>query len=326
MAQPGELLPGLTESLKSALVFLQETTTIQPPPEGISLLDTKNELLLSYLQNLVFLIILKLRERPSSGTSLETASADEVVKTLVSLRIYLEKGVRPLESRLKYQLDKLLFAAAEEVSTTIAQAPDRTPTSKIHQTNGHTSDTVSNSDASDAPDTNPLPISRIPDLAHCPNPSSLLPPRKSSSAPSISNIYQPPRLNPTAPPDSRKVPPKPRKSHLLDSFAREELTDAPFAEPSIGSGSGLKGREREKEEERRGYEEGRLVRLPGEKRKRRRGGEGFGEDDLLGGIGGVDFAGGDGKRRKGGRMEGRQERVGEAWERRAKRGVGKRKR
>lgn len=321
MAQPGELLSGLTESLKSALISLPETATIQPPPEGISLLDTKNELLLSYLQNLVFLIILKLRERPSSGTSPETALDDEVVRTLVSLRIYLEKGVRPLESRLKYQLDKLLFAAAEEVPTTAAQALNRSPTSKNHQKNGHTSDT-----ASDAPDTNPPSFSRIPDLAHRPNPSSLLPLRKPSSAPSASNIYQPPRLNPTAPPDSRKPPPKPRKSHLLDSFVLEELTDAPFAEPSIGSGSGLKGREREKEEERRGYEEGRLVRLPGEKRKRRRGGEGFGEDDLVGGIGGVDFARGDGKRRKGGRVERREERVGEAWERRAKRGVGKRKR
>lgn len=307
----------LTESLHSALNSLPETTTLQPPPDGISLFDTKNELLLSYLQNLVFLIILKLRNRSSPDTSLDVSSDDEVVKTLVSLRTYLEKGVRPLESRLKYQLDKLLFAAAEDSTVTTAQLPTPDLTSKSHQTNGDTSDPASDSAAPGNP--------HIPDLAHRPNPSSLLPPRKHSSAPYSSSIYQPPRFNPTAPPSiHQKLPPKSRKSHLLDSFVREELTDAPLAEPSIGSGGGLKGKERENDEERRGYEEQRLVRLPEEKRKRRRGGEGFGEDDLLGGIGGVDFGGAKGRKR--GRMEGREERVGEAWKRRAGRGVGRKRR
>ena len=107
------------------------------------------------------------------------------------------------------------------------------------------------------------------------------------------------------------------------------MDDAPIAEPSIGAGSGLRGREKEREEERRGYEETRLVRLPEEKKKKRdkRGGEGFGED-LAGGLGDFEFeglkgGGGKRKREKDGMGEGR---VGEAWEKRVRKGVGRKRR
>lgn len=128
---------------------------------------------------------------------------------------------------------------------------------------------------------------------------------------------------------------KSRTSRTLDEFVREEMDDgAPVAEPSIGAGSGLRGREREREEERRGYEEMRLVRLPEEKKKMkkrdRRGGEGFGEDLLVGGLGGFEFEGlkgkGEGKRRRERDEEEEGGRVGQAWEKRVKRGVGRKRR
>jgi U3 small nucleolar ribonucleoprotein protein LCP5 len=53
------LLATLVSSIQSASEALP-TEDVSPPKEGISLLDVKNELLLSYLQNLVFLILLKL--------------------------------------------------------------------------------------------------------------------------------------------------------------------------------------------------------------------------------------------------------------------------
>lgn len=119
---------------------------------------------------------------------------------------------------------------------------------------------------------------------------------------------------------------------MLDEFVREEMDDRPVAEPSIGAGSGLRGRERDREDERRGYEEMRLVRLPEEKggkkkmkRDRRGGEEGFGED-LVGGLGGVEFEGLKGKRKR--ERDGGEEggRVGQAWEKRVKRGVGRKRR
>ena len=108
---------------------------------------------------------------------------------------------------------------------------------------------------------------------------------------------------------------------------REELDDAPVAQPSIGAGSGLRGKAAEEEAERRGYEEERLLRLPAEGRKGRRKrdlGEGFGEDAILSGTRELgDLVKGLGKKRK---LDGGERKIGEAWEKRVKRAIGRKKR
>ena len=108
------------------------------------------------------------------------------------------------------------------------------------------------------------------------------------------------------------------------------MDEAPVAEPSIGAGSGLRGREKEEEEERRAYEELRLVRLPGERKKKKkdgRAGEGFGED-LVGGLGDFEFEGlkGRGGKRRREREGGDEGRVGQAWEKRVRKGVERKRR
>ncbi|KAK0514711.1 hypothetical protein JMJ35_003328 [Cladonia borealis] len=320
MASLSSLLTTLTDSLTSATASLPDNTTLAPPPEGISLLDLKSELLLSYLHNLTFLILLKLRSQtpnPTTNTPDETSQDTltiAVTHKLIELRIYLEKGVRPLESRLKYQLDKLLLAAAEEASTTTPPIPETSSTKTLP------------------------PPSTTPALSHRPNPSAFARPSQPSNpitdTKAPTGPYRPPRIHPTTlpPPSKSKNPTKPHKSSLLSTFISEEMTTAPTAEPSIGAGSFLKGKAREREEERRNYEEMRLVRLPEDKKekgkgKRRRDGGG---EDLLGGLDfGGDFGelkgGGKGKRRKGD-GDGGGERVGERWERRVGRGVGRKRR
>lgn len=320
------LLSTLTQSITSASSSLIEPASLAPPAKGISLLDTKNELLLSYLQNLVFLIILKLRnhssEKPLDAENGASALSlnDEVTKKLVELRIYLEKGVRPLESRLKYQLDKLLLAALEAPppqNTNGPTNPSRTSNSvpKLAATDDHS-------------DIDSAPPPTISDLSHRPNPSAFARPSEPGRGPAQENngLYRPPRIAPTALPTTERKAAKalkPRKSTTLDTFIREEMDDAPIAEPSIGAGSGLRGKAKEMEEERRGYEEQRLVRLPGEKKKRRRV-----DEDLSGGLRGlgeVDF-GGKGVKVKRKREGGEGERIGERWEKRVKRGVGRKRR
>lgn len=330
MAATATLLPlldTLTDSLTSAASSLPSATNLAPPADGISLLDAKNELLLSYLHNLVFLVILKLRNQSSTSPAEGSSLNDVVTQKLVELRIYTEKGVRPLEGRLKYQLDKLLLAASEasvEPAPTGAVKIPITSERRIVESNASASD----SDAEIAP------RPAIPDLAYRPNPSAFARPSdsKATRQSTSDGLYRPPRITPTALPTtdalSRKKEVKPRKSHTLNAFIHEEMDDAPIAEPSIGAGSGLKGREKEKEEEKRGYEETRLVRLPGEKKKKdRRRGEGFGED-LADGLGDFDFEGlkGKGGKRKRERDGGNEGRVGEVWENRVKKGVGRKRR
>ncbi|KAG7004764.1 hypothetical protein G7Y79_00023g053480 [Physcia stellaris] len=324
-----DLLSTLTESLKSASPSIPDASSLTSPPDGISLLDTKNQLLLSYLQNLVFLIILKLQnlKSRSEGAFVDPHSDEEVVKELVYLRVYLERGVRPLESRLKYQLDKLLLAANDaeaqsEIKPNGASKQDLRPATKSDPDRSSTSP---------SPNASPLlpATTHVADLSHRPNPSAFisLPPRATSPSARSTSVYRPPQINPTLPPTSAKPQRKPRTSHTLDEYVREELDDMPLAQPSIGAGSGLSGKAAEREAERRGYEEDRLLRLPdqGKKGKRRREmGEGFGEDLLRGGAGYLDDLVKGGKKQK--KVGGGERTVGEAWEKRVKRGLGRKRR
>lgn len=73
-----------------------------PTEKGLSLLEVKDQLLLMYLMDLSHLILDK-----ASGGSLQGHAA---VLRLVEMRTVLEK-LRPLDQKLKYQIDKLVKTA-----------------------------------------------------------------------------------------------------------------------------------------------------------------------------------------------------------------------
>lgn len=272
------LLATLTTSIQSATEALPNED-ILPPKEGISLLDVKNELLLSYLQNLVFLILLKLRARKGDQQETDLHPQDEVVQKLVELRIYLEKGVRPLESRLKYQIDKIL-RTADDATRRTTQASAK-PTSKPKKSK---TDTGSDSDVSDAESAGTAQTSEDEDeMAYGPR-RALVTRQKTEAAQERARaetakdgIYRPPKITPMAMPvpenrEERRER-RPGKSATLDEFIATELSGAPIAEPSIGStithgGRHTKSeRERREENERREYEEANFTRLaPGSKK------------------------------------------------------------
>ncbi|KAJ2363168.1 hypothetical protein IW150_006810, partial [Coemansia sp. RSA 2607] len=70
--------------------------------QGVSFLEVKQHTLLSYLSNLSFVTLLKLHGQAIEG--------HEAVWQLIEDRTVLEK-MKPLEQRLKYQIDKLLRTA-----------------------------------------------------------------------------------------------------------------------------------------------------------------------------------------------------------------------
>ncbi|KAJ3044575.1 Serine/threonine-protein kinase smg1 [Rhizophlyctis rosea] len=76
-----------------------------PTSNGVSLLEVKVHSLLSYITNLGFYLMLKLHGHSISG--------HPVIHRLIELRIVLEK-IKPLEAKLKYQIEKLVKAAAME--------------------------------------------------------------------------------------------------------------------------------------------------------------------------------------------------------------------
>lgn len=74
--------------------------------KGISLLELKSQTMLSYLVNLSYIILKK-----CTGQKLED---DPVVFRMCELRTVLEK-IRPIELKLKYQIDKLLRSASGQI-------------------------------------------------------------------------------------------------------------------------------------------------------------------------------------------------------------------
>jgi U3 small nucleolar ribonucleoprotein protein LCP5 len=277
------LLGTLTSSLDSAAKALPEENSILPPKDGISLLDVKNDLLLAYLQNLVFLILLKLRDHSKSDKKDGTDPLDingDVVKKLVELRVYIEKGVRPLENRLKYQIDKVV-RAAEDSARTATQKSDTKPrrrASKNAQNNRDSDSDVSDSGSEGLAQSD----AEADELAYGPNVSAFARAkvegvRKAKEDEPKDGIYRPPRIHPTSLPITQgreeKGARRSGKSATLDEFIATELSGAPVAEPSIGSTIVAGGRrmksqkEREDEAERREYEESNFVRLPKESKK-----------------------------------------------------------
>lgn len=315
------LLTTLTCSIRSATQALP-TDGILPPKEGISLLDVKNELLLSYLQNLAFLILLKLRSRsqsrPQSRPQSQSSShpktlaafdpSDEVVQKLIELRIYLEKGVRPLENKLKYNIDKILRTADNAVrsaakSKGAATAPK--PRDMTHITGTGTGTGTSTdpniSDASSAIDSAQSSEDEN-EMAYAPRATAVLHEKtradedKAHQTAIQHNIYRPPKITPMTMPTTEareaRRDRRPGKSATLDEFIATELSGAPIAEPSIGSTITQGGRhtksekERREEQERREYEESNFTRLAPQSKKelakklaRQRSGGGFGGEE-----------------------------------------------
>lgn len=302
----------LLESLKSCLSNAQASlpkpiknspsdvteVTIDPPQNGISLLDIKSELLLSYLHNLVFLILHHLRQislsKARGGSSeLRDSEADDyallhhdIVQKLIQLRVYLDRGVRPLETRLKYQIEKVIKAA--EDSERAQRRTHASSTGKKVQVpfdgSGSSEDgNLANGGemSENGNDSDDEAEEEIDEMAYRPNISAFSQAVGSAQKqkPPNDGIYRPPRIKPTALPTVdrgvNREARRPKKSTVIDEFVRSEMSSAPIAEPSIGStiqrgGRGVTSQqERERETERKEYEEMNFVRLPKESKKER---------------------------------------------------------
>lgn len=296
------LLTTLVSSIQSATEALP-TEDILPPKEGISLLDVKNDLLLSYLQNLVFLILLKLRARSKQSEAQKEIGLqphDEVVQKLVELRVYLEKGVRPLENRLKYNIDKII-RTADDAARKLARPAARSKSKKMKAD--------AESDASDAESVGSTQTEDDEDeMTYGPRGTAMARAKAEASQEKTKEaakdgFYRPPKITPMAMPTTEgreaRRDRRPGKSTTLDEFIATELSSAPIAEPSIGSTITHGGRhtksekERREENERREYEEANFTRLAPlskkEQKKRGRGQEGgFGGEEWRGLGAGID--------------------------------------
>ncbi|GAM86632.1 hypothetical protein ANO11243_046470 [Dothideomycetidae sp. 11243] len=293
-------LPSLTDSLQSANTSVPTRDVLQPPEDGISLFDAKNEIFLSYLQSLALRnleLIRDVREIVAGRKALEngitsTSISNEVVDDLIRRRVYLEKGVRPLEERLKYTVDKVVRAAAEG-----NRGLHREKEAGAGKKDKHTAASEDDEDDSEG-------SSSGEEETFGPNQDRFQKDLRSGGGAAIAKsasdtadgVYRPPRVTATSMPEnfdraSRRRD-RPDRSRTLDEYVSSELADGPTAQPSIGAEIAQGGRrqisarERAKEQERRDYEETHLTRLPKESKKekgKKRAREGgFGGEDWRG--------------------------------------------
>ena len=311
------LLDILTTCFSSAGLSLPKTTaeepsdiSIEPPQNGISLLDTKSELLVSYLHNLVFLILFQLRKFSSSNESGDNnddgspdALQEQIVEKLVELRVYMERGVRPLEGRLKYQVDKVVKAAEDADRKAHGENVRRKHNSRKPRDSGSEDESVSqnstNGSEDDSEGSENESEEDIDEMAFRPNISAFSKgvedqAKREKPARNDANdgIYRPPKIMPTALPTTESRERKerrPRKSHVIDEFVNAEMSSTPMVEPSIGSTIRQGGRDtkskRDKnyEAERIAYEETNFVRLPKETKKERSKRRGGRPESMFGG-------------------------------------------
>jgi U3 small nucleolar ribonucleoprotein protein LCP5 len=251
-----EAIPDTLEGVKEKLKMLKHRHNEgqMEMNKGISLLDVKLHNMMSYITRLLIFVLAKIdgiKATPSLGDlSLAPDQVDDSFNEIVNLdqliqtRIILEK-IRPLEAKLKYQMDKMLRSNIVKQQTDMAD-----------------------------------PLSFRPNPANL----DVVEQEEEVITTAQEGIYKPPKIAPKYYAEGKthltgNERKKLGKSRILADI-REEITDAPMEESTSGIGysskdaslRGQKGRQTQIDRElaeREAFEEDNFIRLTQGKKERR---------------------------------------------------------
>lgn len=292
-----DILANFASATEAAIVGLPTSQSLLLPENGNTLFDTKNEIFLSYLQALALRNLHVIRSiKNGDDASIIQKLSNDITKKLVEHRVYLERGVKPLELKLKYQVDRVVKAAGDQ-ERNAAQKQKQMALASAKSAAEEGSGEEESDDDSDAELGADM-------TAYRPNLDTIESKQTEGNdmrrgKSSEDGVYRPPRISATAMPTTERrearAERKPSRSATLDEYVSTELSTAPLAEPSIGSNLASGGRQTKsarnlrEEAERREYEETNLVRLPVmSKKERAKMGLGKPSD---GGFGGEEWRG-----------------------------------
>lgn len=307
------------QSVRSTLQILQTDSSFRTSEplvtkHGVSLLTLKNHSLISYLQNSA-LVLLSQIERSTMGNE-DLASLEKIrnnaVKNTITQRIVLEKGLKGLESKISYQIEKSLRAFAKSKAdssrkSNVGEASDEEYSNEKAFTEDKDDEEANGDLLLYKPNPKLLLGTKIDDKIKISSDKSTVRNSEVNVKPS-SEKYQPPKISATTPfgSSSGKRSQHKRKNALMEDYL-ESTSLTPVAEPSIGStiidhgrGGVSTARERRKEKEINDYEETNYTRLSSitrkqqEKEKKKRKGANsdsfFGEDWGFSGSSNVESA------------------------------------
>ncbi|CAK1550010.1 unnamed protein product [Leptosia nina] len=198
--------------------------------KGLSFLEMKYQMLLSYLINLTYIVL-----RKCSGEKIES---DPSIDRLIEIRTVLEK-IRPIDSKLKYQIDKL-------VKTAVVGATSEDDPQSYHANPGNLMSKVGKDgeDSSEASDD---------DDKSKDNKTNIYVPPKLAAVHYEENI---PKIN------SEKNKERAKKQFLNSSVMRELRDEYSEAPTEVTTGNYVKHSISKREQEKTEYEENYLTRLP----------------------------------------------------------------
>ncbi|KAK6465765.1 nucleolar protein required for ribosomal RNA processing [Scheffersomyces coipomensis] len=301
-----ELLKGITSSFKStkeSIVelnqLLKSEDDIQHLPamiqtllskintksiEGVSLLSLKNESLLSYVNNLVLVVLGQLEKLEESGENNNEeveVVRNQIIERSIVQRVTLEKGIKPLEKKLNYQLDKMVRAY------TRMENDEQKLESKLNKReNNNDGDEDDDEDDEDSSEEEDDALSYRPDAAALAKLNKKdIKNKKSSNGDDTKESkekYRPPKISAVVAPSTNKNDidkggksgGKNKKLQSMEEYLNEQ-SDLPSMESSIGSTiidhgrGGVKTQfEKKKEAEIQNYEESNFIRLPNNQTKK----------------------------------------------------------
>ncbi|CAK9439232.1 uncharacterized protein LODBEIA_P34550 [Lodderomyces beijingensis] len=276
----------LTETLSSAsedypdFIHNLLEKSKQAEPEGISLLQLKNQALASYINNLALIVLSHLERLEehgdndnSDGENKKQDDRDEAIQRSIVQRVTLEKGVKPLERKITYQIENLVRAYNK------MEAQQKAASQKAESAAN-----LADSELGSSHDQSELDSDEEDELAYRPDASSFAKlakqgPASTGTSSTTSEKYKPPKISAMAPPTSTKSAAAATTPGTASDKATKRLqsmeeylqdqSDLPMAEASIGSTIVQHGRggvktqhDRQKEREIQRYEEANFTRLP----------------------------------------------------------------
>jgi len=283
-----DILKGITASIQStndcvtalhskvdspelpALVTDLLEKTKQPIPEGVSLLDLKNNAILSYLNNISLVILARLEALKTNDTKDINELKSKAVKGTITQRVVMERGIKNLEKKLTYQLEKMIRNYNKMEKDSSEQTVHKKLENQERQQDDDEGSEENDSEESDSED----------ELNYKPDASALVNSMKKDKKAQKSSErsgdkqekYKPPKIAAALPPQEFKDTGKKAKNTSKMQSMEEyllETGDAPMVENSIGStivnhgrGGVKTNKDREREAEIQRYEESNFTRLP----------------------------------------------------------------
>ncbi|KAK9479360.1 hypothetical protein V1514DRAFT_362567 [Lipomyces japonicus] len=256
---------------------------------GISLLGLKTDIMASYVHDLALRVLFSTGRLKRLNHTDDGDVADEdyekmdkkIRELIVTDRTILERGIRPLEKKIDYQINKALRAAAN---------PPKAQKANISGSDGG-SDGGSDSEKEEIED---IEQDLVP-LSFKPRPNLLVSEATGTNDQSSKRAkdedgklkkYVPPKINPTKLPFTSQLSgfseDKPnrsrqRRNQALEEYLAQTGSGAPEAAPSVGSnvlqhgrGGTRTAKSQAKEDRVRGYEEDNFVRLQDDGKNKRK--------------------------------------------------------